>query len=76
MYLFLFQFQLLASSLFSCSGLDDEDYTKSMAETVAMPTFGSPFFAQRTKLFDELVEFFPSSMTQPKENLVDLIPLY
>jgi len=70
------EFQLLASSLFSCSGLDDEDYTKSMAETVAMPTFGSPFFAQRTKLFDELVEFFPSSMTQPKENLVDLIPLY
>ena len=29
----------------------------------------------RTELFDQLVAFFPEHMSQPKGNLVDLIPL-
>ncbi|XP_012935580.1 muskelin isoform X1 [Aplysia californica] len=71
------EFQLLASSLFPCSAVDDDEFTESMEEAVtAVPSFGNPHFAQRTQLFDALVEFFPDSMTQPKENLVDLIPLY
>lgn len=32
-------------------------------------------YAQRTQLFDTLVNFFPESMTPPKGNLVDLITL-
>ncbi|MEQ2158920.1 Muskelin 1, intracellular mediator containing kelch motif [Goodea atripinnis] len=32
-------------------------------------------YAQRTQLFDTLVNFFPDSMTPPKGNLVDLITL-
>lgn len=32
-------------------------------------------FGHRTELFDKLVTFFPENMTQPKGNLVDLIPL-
>ena len=28
----------------------------------------------RSQLFDELANFFPESMTQPRNNLVDLIP--
>lgn len=29
----------------------------------------------RCKLFEKLSSFFPESMTQPKEDLVDMIPL-
>lgn len=36
---------------------------------------GGRFFASRTGLFDQLVAFFPESMTQPQGNLVDLITL-
>ena len=32
-------------------------------------------FQRRTELFDLLVNYFPDHMTQPKENLLDLIPL-
>ena len=32
-------------------------------------------YHKRTELFDLLVEFFPDNMTQPKGNLVDLIPI-
>lgn len=32
-------------------------------------------YAQRTQLFDTLVNFFPDNMTPPKGNLVDLITL-
>lgn len=70
------EFQLLASSLFPCSDIEDDDYSKSLQEAAAFPTLTDPNFALRTQLFDQLVEFFPDSMTQPKENLVDLIPLY
>ena len=33
-------------------------------------------FNKRTELFDQLVSFFPENMTQPKGNLVDLIPFW
>lgn len=29
----------------------------------------------RCNLFDKLCDFFPKSMVQPKENLIDLIPI-
>lgn len=49
-----------SSPLLSCpSGFSDVDQT----------------YAQRTQLFDTLVNFFPDSMTPPKGNLVDLITL-
>lgn len=35
----------------------------------------SKHYQSRTELFDQLVSFFPDNMTQPKGNLVDLIPL-
>ncbi|XP_043569159.1 muskelin [Chiloscyllium plagiosum] len=59
------EFQLLAQALFKSSsdfiplGFSDVDQT----------------YAQRTVLFDTLVNFFPDSMTPPKGNLVDLITL-
>ncbi|XP_064795777.1 muskelin isoform X4 [Oncorhynchus masou masou] len=59
------EFQLLPSALFKSSsdfiplGFSDVDQT----------------YAQRTQLFDMLVNFFPDSMTPPKGNLVDLITL-
>uniref|UniRef100_A0A8C6SC68 Muskelin 1, intracellular mediator containing kelch motifs n=1 Tax=Neogobius melanostomus TaxID=47308 RepID=A0A8C6SC68_9GOBI len=59
------EFQLLPTALFKSSsdfiplGFSDVDQT----------------YAQRTQLFDTLVNFFPDSMTPPKGNLVDLITL-
>uniref|UniRef100_A0A8D0A1F6 Muskelin 1, intracellular mediator containing kelch motifs n=1 Tax=Sander lucioperca TaxID=283035 RepID=A0A8D0A1F6_SANLU len=59
------EFQLLPSALFKSGsdfiplGFSDVDQT----------------YAQRTQLFDTLVNFFPDSMTPPKGNLVDLITL-
>lgn len=59
------EFQLLPSALFKSNksftplGFSDVDHT----------------YAQRTQLFDTLVNFFPDSMTPPKGNLVDLITL-
>lgn len=29
----------------------------------------------RTELYDKLTEFFPESSTQPRANLIDLLPL-
>ncbi|ESP01147.1 hypothetical protein LOTGIDRAFT_225475 [Lottia gigantea] len=61
------EFQLLASTLFKESESEDEhmrddgDYDEK--------------FERRTSLFDMLVNYFPDHMTQPKGNLVDLIPL-
>uniref|UniRef100_A0A671NHU4 Muskelin-like n=2 Tax=Sinocyclocheilus anshuiensis TaxID=1608454 RepID=A0A671NHU4_9TELE len=59
------EFQLLPSALFKSSsdfiplGFSDVDQT----------------YAQRTQLFDTLVNFFPDNMTPPKGNLVELITL-
>ncbi|KAL8596859.1 hypothetical protein ACOMHN_060667 [Nucella lapillus] len=59
------EFQLLTTNLF---------------ETFAgkSPTLGEgeapENYSQRTELFDKLVMFFPENMTQPKGNLIDMIP--
>ncbi|XP_041349762.1 muskelin-like [Gigantopelta aegis] len=58
------EFQLLASTLF-------KDADEENAEGSEM----SENFQHRTELFDLLVNYFPDHMTQPKENLLDLIPL-
>ncbi|XP_013065236.2 muskelin-like isoform X1 [Biomphalaria glabrata] len=64
------EFQLLTSSLFPCtSARDHSDVNDAEDEN------STPHFTQRTQLFDQLIEFFPESMTQPKKNLVDLVPL-
>ncbi|XP_060569193.1 muskelin-like [Ruditapes philippinarum] len=66
------EFHLLASTLFS-SGLEDEEMYDSQSSFSESNT--SESYHKRTELFDLLVEFFPENMTQPKGNLVDLIPL-
>lgn len=42
-------------------------------DSILMDTSGH--HTARTELFDQLVAFFPEHMSQPKGNLVDLIPL-
>jgi len=34
----------------------------------------SDVYARRTKLYEQLVEFFPTTMTQPSESLLELLP--
>ncbi|KAK6176578.1 hypothetical protein SNE40_014836 [Patella caerulea] len=62
------EFQLLATTLFKDTLGDDE----RMGE---VDTDYDERFQSRTDLFDMLVNYFPDHMTQPKGNLVDLIPL-
>ena len=66
------QFQLLTSSLFPCPSIDDEAEPSSYNPVLQDIDLN---FRKRTNLFNKLVAFFPDSMTQPKENLVDLVPL-
>ena len=63
-----FQFQLLTSVLFR----EQEESTISSMDGC---TDEMDCHNQRSQLFDQLVTFFPDSMTQPTGNLVDLIPL-
>lgn len=55
------EFQLLSENLFKTSN-------ENLSEGSQSDTFKA-----RLALFDSLVEFFPESMTQPRENLMDLI---
>ena len=43
--------------------------------TSLLPGETPEHFSQRTELFDKLVAFFPENMTQPKGNLIDMIPI-
>jgi len=36
----------------------------------------SDVFVERTRLYDSLVEYFPDSMTQPRNNLTDMVTLH
>ncbi|XP_042910813.1 muskelin isoform X2 [Parasteatoda tepidariorum] len=58
------EFQLLAFNLFKEKEKEAKDEL-SVDET----------FKRRSQLFEQLTEFFPDSMTQPKSNLIDLISL-
>lgn len=60
------EFQLLATNLFKDGPSEDIDIMEGEAPE---------HFSRRTELFDKLVSFFPESMTQPKGNLIDLIPI-
>lgn len=62
------EFHQLAATLFKTDNEDEEMFDDSI-------TVMSDHYQSRTNLFDELVAFFPDNMTQPKENLVDLIPI-
>ncbi|KAL4226060.1 Muskelin 1 [Mactra antiquata] len=64
------EFHLLASTLFR-SGIEEND----SYDDKNFGTGSRNHYDRRTELFDLLVEFFPENMTQPKGNLVDLIPL-
>ncbi|XP_067122078.1 muskelin [Centruroides vittatus] len=59
------EFQLLATKLFKQSQQKERDINEDLEVDEKHEI--------RTQLFDRLVEFFPEHMTQPKENLMDLI---
>ncbi|XP_066584109.1 muskelin [Prorops nasuta] len=75
------EFQLLTSSLFrESTSLQDEDSADS--SQILLNTFVGTSgqytrntHTLRTELYDKLTEFFPESLTQPRANLIDLVPL-
>ncbi|KAH6591184.1 hypothetical protein BASA61_005038 [Batrachochytrium salamandrivorans] len=71
-------FRDLSSSLFRwtppCPA--ESTSTQSGTSTDGMPLSGAKdMYALRTQLYESLLEFFPDSMRDPKENLVDLVPM-
>ncbi|KAK7101686.1 muskelin-like [Littorina saxatilis] len=60
------EFQLLTTNLFKAYAAGD---------TSLMEGETPEYFSQRTELFDKLASFFPETMTQPKGNLIDMIPI-
>ncbi|XP_046388437.1 muskelin [Ischnura elegans] len=82
------EFQLMAAVLFRDEdGSGEEDcssigaHSQSSKEGMdsgdehALLVATSECHIRRSRLFDRLVEFFPESMTQPRSNLIDLVPL-
>ncbi|CAB4006393.1 muskelin isoform X2 [Paramuricea clavata] len=66
------EFERLTSSLFSSKdGTDDACPSKQGAEFYS----NDQVFVGRSQLFDQLVTYFPDNMTQPKENLADIIKI-
>ncbi|KAL3852859.1 hypothetical protein ACJMK2_016468 [Sinanodonta woodiana] len=63
------EFRLLASTLFRNDTEEEEVFQSEFS------SYMSEHYHSRTELFDELVNFFPDDMTQPKGNLIDLLPL-
>lgn len=59
------EFQLLTTNLFKTYSGGDTGREDGKSE----------HFGRRTELFDKLVSFFPENMTQPKGNLIDMIPI-
>jgi len=60
------EFQLLTTNLFK---------VYAAGESSLMEGETPEYFSQRTELFDKLASFFPENMTQPKGNLIDMIPV-
>ncbi|KAI0218378.1 Muskelin [Lamellibrachia satsuma] len=60
------EFQLLASTLFKEASQELDAFVDPDV---------NEHFVGRTRLFDTLVSFFPEAMSQPKNNLIDLVTL-
>ena len=75
--LFVLQFQRLTLLLFST----DEDDTEGLRlleyeeGCLGDDSKEEDQILKRSQLFDKLIRYFPEDMTQPKINLVDLLPL-
>ncbi|KAG8038628.1 hypothetical protein G9C98_007335 [Cotesia typhae] len=70
-------FQLLTSVLFYEQNLGRHltkvtDISSNMSSSDIL---AKEFHQRRTKLFDQLIKFFPEKLTQPRTNLVDLLLL-
>ncbi|XP_001607967.2 muskelin [Nasonia vitripennis] len=75
------EFQLLASILFRDQNTSMSEPTQEdddISDILGLPStdFGEQsLHTRRTELYDKLSEFFPESLTQPRANLMDLLPL-
>ncbi|XP_001951423.2 muskelin isoform X1 [Acyrthosiphon pisum] len=75
--------QFLQTSVSELIDHSDIEQTREFQGTAALlfkddnqtGDFSEQIHKWRCSLFDKLCEFFPNSMVQPKDNLVDLIPL-
>lgn len=73
------EFQALATTLFQPQDESSIGYVQSFSEDEDNTTTSTCSdlgwkHTSRSQLFDQLTQFFPEHMTQPRGNLVDLIP--
>lgn len=73
------EFQALATTLFQPQDDSAIGYVHSLSEdedssSTSTTTDLGWKHTSRSQLFDQLTQFFPEHMTQPRGNLVDLIP--
>ncbi|XP_076804346.1 muskelin-like isoform X1 [Clavelina lepadiformis] len=69
-------FRSLASTLFGDMEAFESNYPSGGQEATRLVySNADDAYVERTELFDQLVKYFPEDMTQPSENLLDLIVL-
>lgn len=69
------EFQQLASFLFSNENSKMGNIFINSNEMKGITYSTQSVHARRIELFDKLTEFFPESLSQPRANLIDLLPL-
>ena len=53
---------------------EEEQQFQELVVSVFDSTAQRDTYAIRTELFDVLMQYFPESMSQPKDNLTDYVP--
>ncbi|XP_058797930.1 muskelin [Phymastichus coffea] len=75
------EFQMLASLLFREStdfgdeSMQNNEGTNNFLSINSDDPVARKIHSRRIELYDKLSEFFPESLTQPRANLIDLLPL-
>lgn len=62
-------------SIFKAEPMESNEGTSDSCNTKSDDPIARKIHTRRIELYDKLSEFFPESLTQPRANLIDLLPL-
>jgi len=69
------EFRELTQYLFNIQKINDSNNMKNDNKIQGKNDIPSDIYQERTKLYEFLLKYFPNSMKEPLENLVDLVPM-
>ncbi|KAL7306121.1 hypothetical protein TKK_0001570 [Trichogramma kaykai] len=70
------EFQKMATTIFKqLSSMEMLENNQDLSNLFDLESNDKSMHAHRMQLYDKLCEFFPESLTQPRTNLIDLLPL-